>query len=64
VVLDVYSMQGEKIATCASGRYAPGVYRIRWNGKRDDGSAIPSGIYMVRMAAGNFRAVKTMLHLK
>ena len=64
VRLDVFNVNGERIATIASGLSSPGLYRIKWNGQRDNGESVPSGLYMYRLAADEYRSVKIMMYIK
>ena len=55
---------GQEIAVLASGYKEAGFHRISWNGQDALGRPTSSGIYFVRMVAGDFRAVRKMLLLK
>jgi hypothetical protein len=46
VRVDVYDLQGKRMATLLDGPVAPGPAVLRWNGRRDDGSPCPSGVYL------------------
>jgi len=46
--LDVYNINGEKVASAASGEYAPGIYSIPFNAE-----GLSSGIYLVRLNSGS-----------
>jgi hypothetical protein len=43
---------------------AAGVYRVRWNGKSDDGRALSSGVYFARLEAADSRDVARLMMLK
>ena len=49
VILEVYNINGQKINTLVNGQKQPGIYTYRF-----DGSRLASGVYFVRMAAGNY----------
>jgi len=38
----------------------PGNFISYWNGNDDQGCGVPSGVYIYRLQAGNFVAVKKM----
>ncbi len=59
VVLNVYNLLGQQVATLVNGTKEPGSYKVSWNG---DG--LPSGIYFYKMQSGSFTATKRMLLLK
>ena len=51
VRLTVHDILGRKIATLADGFRSAGQSRSVWNGETDDGHAVPSGVYLLRLAA-------------
>lgn len=67
--IEIYSVSGRKVATLAEGRYAPGTYKVKWNGTNDAGNPAASGMYMYRIEArgepsGGFTMTKKMVLLK
>jgi hypothetical protein len=48
VSLEVYNVLGQRVATLASGEYAPGHHEVRWNAE-----AHASGVYFARLQAGD-----------
>lgn len=60
----VYDIQGRKVATVLKDTMAAGVYRVRWNGKSDDGRALSSGVYFARLEAADSRDVARLMMLK
>ena len=66
----VYNMLGQKVSTLVSRELSPGTYSAAWNGKNDEGIAVTSGVYFVRMSvhtatgANEFAAVRKMLLMK
>ncbi len=59
VVLKVYNLLGQEVATLVDARFAPGSYRATF-----DGQGLSSGIYLYRIEMGDFHAVKTMVLLQ
>ncbi|MFZ1947989.1 MAG: FlgD immunoglobulin-like domain containing protein [bacterium] len=55
VDLSVTDVRGRRVATLASGEFAPGVHSAAWSGRADDGTAASPGIYFVTMEAGSAR---------
>ena len=65
----VFDVLGRRIATLASEDLKPGYYTTTWNGSDDNGVAVSSGVYYVRMVASgdqnvNFSAVQKLLLMK
>ncbi|RKY55194.1 MAG: hypothetical protein DRP96_12815, partial [Candidatus Neomarinimicrobiota bacterium] len=65
VTIIIYNMLGEEIYRVANNQnYLPGHYQILWNGCSDNGRQLASGIYFVRMIAGDYQAIRKMIFLK
>jgi hypothetical protein len=59
VVLDIYNVTGQRVATILDGKLEAGRHRVTW-----DGSGVASGIYLYRLSVGNVSAVRKMVLLK
>ncbi|MBC8204106.1 MAG: T9SS type A sorting domain-containing protein, partial [FCB group bacterium] len=59
ISLSIFDVQGRLVDVIASGQYSPGFHRAHWNG---DGFA--SGVYFLRMEAGNFAACRKVMLIK
>jgi hypothetical protein len=46
----IFDLQGKAVATLVNSTMSPGVYRVRWNGKTDDGRDLSSGVYFASVA--------------
>ena len=64
VSLRVFDVSGSLVRTLVDAWREPGVYSAIWDGKRDDGSALPSGIYLYSIKAGEFAATQKTVLLK
>ena len=64
VQLDVYNVQGTKIATLVNEAQAAGTYMLTWSGKDDFGNQMPSGVYFYRISADSYSASKRMMLMK
>ncbi|MDP6779791.1 MAG: cohesin domain-containing protein, partial [Candidatus Latescibacteria bacterium] len=64
VWLVVYNLLGQEVRVLAQGHQDVGYYRVVWDGKDTSGRSVSSGVYLVRMASGDFTSVKKMLLLK
>ncbi|MGH7493508.1 MAG: FlgD immunoglobulin-like domain containing protein [bacterium] len=64
VVITIFNIAGQKIATLIDGRVKAGVHAVRWKGTDDLGRSAPSGIYICRMAAAGNVFQKRMALIK
>jgi hypothetical protein len=53
VEMSIYNIIGAKVATVDYGRYPAGEHTIIWNGSSDSGKVLETGMYILRMKAGN-----------
>jgi hypothetical protein len=49
----VFGVDGRAVRTLAGGRWEPGVYRLDWDGRDDDGRPVAAGVYFVRMTTAH-----------
>jgi len=54
VMIAVYDTRGVKIRTVVNKIYSPGSYLSSWDGRDDNGSTVPSGVYFCRMQTGSY----------
>lgn len=47
VELGVYDVRGRRVALAASGEYAAGTHRARWDGRDAAGQGVPAGLYFI-----------------
>jgi hypothetical protein len=64
VSLEVFNLQGQRVANVVNGEQGAGSYGVPFVARRDDGSALPAGVYFYRFQAGSFQATKKMLIVK
>jgi hypothetical protein len=64
VLLEVFNVVGQRVATLVNGRLEAGPYAVRWSGAQDDGTRLSSGIYLYRLSANGMVAVKKMALVK
>ncbi len=53
VRLDAYDVCGRHVRTLVDGRVDAGDHAATWDGRADDGRVLPSGMYLLRLQAGN-----------
>jgi hypothetical protein len=51
VVMTIYDMLGQEVATLAEGVHNAGRYSVEWDGRNGSGSAIASGMYFCKITA-------------
>ncbi|MGB6033392.1 MAG: T9SS type A sorting domain-containing protein, partial [Bacteroidota bacterium] len=59
ILLEVYNLLGERVATLIDGHMSAGAYTVRYNA-----SDLPSGIYYYRMTAAESVITRKMLLVK
>ena len=64
LTLKIYSSNGTLIRTLVDQQKQSGIYETIWNGKNDRGNQVSSGIYILKMRAGNHFFVRKMSFLK
>ncbi|MCH9031476.1 MAG: T9SS type A sorting domain-containing protein, partial [candidate division Zixibacteria bacterium] len=64
VTLFVYNVIGQKVATLLDRHLSAGQYQVQWDGRRDDGGRLASGIYFYRLKAGERVFTNKMALLK
>ncbi|MFH0828739.1 MAG: FlgD immunoglobulin-like domain containing protein [Candidatus Kerfeldbacteria bacterium] len=63
VHLEVYDVQGRRVATLASGHYEAGQRTISWHGQNDDGVTLASGLYLVRLRSSQLNTERKVIWL-
>jgi hypothetical protein len=54
LAIKVYGLTGQVVRTLISGNIPPGNHRVSWDGRDDQGTRVPSGVYFYRLEADNF----------
>lgn len=62
--LDIYNIMGQKVRTLVNAKQPSGLYSIEWDGRTDNGTNVPSGVYVYRLTAGEQTSSRRMLLLK
>ncbi len=61
VVLTIYNLMGQQVATLVNRVQPAGSYSITWNGRSDAGHVLPSGIYFAKLQVGKATQVRRMV---
>ena len=64
VRLGVYDALGRLVRVLVDGYQEVGRHRVVWDGRDGDGRKVAGGVYLVRMEAGSFRAVRKVVLVK
>ena len=64
VVIDIYNVRGQKIATLLNSHKEAGEHTVVWHGLDGSGREVSSGIYLAIMRMDNFTQIKRMTLLK
>lgn len=64
VSIDIYNVKGRKVKTLVNDVQSAGSHTEVWNGSNDNGETVGSGIYFMKMRAGNVESTKKMVLMK
>ena len=64
VCLVVYNVMGQTVRVLVDGDQVAGRHAVLWDGTDAQGRDIASGVYLCRMEAGDYHAVRKMLLLR
>ena len=64
VCIAIYDIRGRKIATLIDGAIVVGMHRIVWTGDDDNGNAVLSGVYIIRMTSNRLHATSRIFKIK
>jgi flagellar hook assembly protein FlgD len=64
VEIEIYDGAGRRVKTLLSGVVDRGIYQLEWDGRDDKERQVSSGIYFVRMKAGEFESIKKLVYLR
>lgn len=64
VCIYIYNLGGQLIRNLLEGHQKRGRHELTWNGKATDGRSVSSGVYLVRMSAGDLTFAKRILLTK
>jgi len=64
VVLAVFDVNGRLIRTLVNERKTSGKHHAAWDGTNNQGDRIASGVYFLRLTAGNRAVTKKLILLR
>jgi len=60
----IYDLRGYRVRTITDQPYTPGQYVLNWDGKNQAGRQVASGVYILRMKAGDYIDHKKMMLIR
>ena len=63
-MINIYSLDGQKIINLVNSQLNAGIYNAIWDGKNTDGLPVPSGVYIYKLDTESFSSIKKMILLK
>ena len=64
VNLTVYNVMGRRVRTLLDQEKKAGQYTVQWNGTDQNGRLVGTGLYFIRIEAGDFVKTRKMMLLK
>jgi hypothetical protein len=64
VELIIYNIKDQKVKTLVNGVFPAGDHSVIWNGRDSNCKPVSSGIYFLKLKAGDFQKVKKMILIK
>lgn len=64
VNLSIFNMAGQMVRTLVDGSKAAGAYKVRWDGRDQQGAKVASGLYLYRLRIGEQIRTRSMLLTK
>jgi len=64
VDLAVYDARGRRLRTLAEGKHPAGLLEVDWRGLDQRGRELPSGLYLIRLRAGDRNSCAKALLLR
>lgn len=59
--IEIFNLRGQQVKTLNSDIISAGEYQLHWNGTDNNGNALPSGLYLIRMVSGDEVRTKKVL---
>lgn len=64
VTVSVYNVLGQHITTLIDDNKLPGIHTVAWNGETNTGRPLPSGVYLLRLIAGELSYTTKVILLR
>jgi len=64
VSIRIFDIQGRQVATLVEGSVEAGRHQASWDGRSDEGAFLSSGVFFVRMEAGDFARSRRIMMVR
>ena len=64
VKVTIYNTMGQEVKTLYNDAMNAGTYKLKWHGRDNNGTAVPSGMYFYRVSSNDRTLNGKMLLLK
>ena len=64
VTIEIYDLLGVLVRTLVDRQHRAGSYRASWDGRGNEGTLAPSGVYFYKMKAGSYVNTRKMILIK
>jgi hypothetical protein len=64
VILKIYNLLGDNVCTLLNEQKEAGYHQLTWNGKDNQGQEMPSGIYLIKIEAGEYQMNRKMVKIR
>ena len=64
VRLEVFSLTGQRVAVLHRGPEKPGLHRLHWDGRDDEGRPLASGVYLYRLVTAEAVSTRKLTLLR
>ncbi|MEO0130661.1 MAG: FlgD immunoglobulin-like domain containing protein, partial [candidate division WOR-3 bacterium] len=63
VLLQIYDISGKLVKNLVNKKKKAGVYKVKWNGRDENGKKVPCGTYFYQLKADKFKVIKKMIKI-
>ena len=64
VTIIIYNALGREVYNLVNTKQSAGHYKVEWDGRNNQGTVVPTGMYFVRMETDEFKATRKVLFLR
>ncbi|MCF7824740.1 MAG: hypothetical protein K9N35_11280 [Candidatus Marinimicrobia bacterium] len=64
LTLNLYDTRGDLVRSLAEGAYPKGTYQFHWEGSKEGGGLLASGVYILRLLIGEHQYVQRITYLR